>query len=203
MKVIGLCGGSGSGKGTLARMLAENGFLHIDADEVYHELTSSDGPCLREMADAFGTEIISDDGALDRRALSSIVFNKEGKEKLHLLNSIAHRYVLDEIRKRISLVEGAYTAAIVDAPLLFESGFNKECDLIVSVFAPREMRVSRIGARDGITEDAAKRRIDAQLSDEFLRLHSDIIIINDKDIASLRDEAEKLINTLKENGYDR
>ena len=203
MKVIGICGGSGSGKGTLAAMLVEAGFLHIDADSVYHDLTSADGPCLREMADAFGNEIISADGALDRGVLSSIVFSYEGKEKLPLLNSITHRYVLEEIRRRIALAEGEYIAAIVDAPLLFESGFNKECDLIVSVVAPKDVRASRICERDEITEDVAQRRIDAQLDDEFLRLHSDIIITNDKDIASLRGEADKLINILKENDNGR
>ena len=197
MKVIGLCGGSGSGKGTLAAMLSDGGFLHIDADAVYHEITSGDSPCLRAMTEAFGRDIISPSGALDRRALASVVFADGAKEKLSLLNTISHRYVLDEIRQRIVSAEGKYIGAIVDAPLLFESGFNTECDFIVSVIAPRELRISRISERDGIDRDAAERRINAQLDDEFLRLHSDIIITNDKDTAALYEQAQELINRLK------
>ena len=199
MKVIGLCGGSGSGKGTLARMLSEGGFLHIDADAVYHEITSCDSPCLRAMTEAFGRDIISPSGALDRKALASVVFADGAKDKLALLNSISHRYVLDEIRRRIALAEGKYFGAIVDAPLLFESGFNTECDIVISVTAPREVRISRISERDGIDRDAAERRINTQLDDEFLRLHSDIIITNDKDTTALYEQAQELINRLKEN----
>ena len=198
MKVIGLCGGSGSGKGTLAAMLSEGGFLHIDADAVYHEITSCDSPCLRAMTEAFGRDIISPSGALDRRALASVVFADGAKEKLSLLNTISHRYVLDEIRQRIVSAEGKYIGAIVDAPLLFESGFNTECDIIISVIAPRDVRISRISERDGISKEAAQRRINAQLDDEFLRLHSDIIITNDKDTAALYEQAQALINRLKE-----
>ena len=198
MKVIGLCGGSGSGKGTLAAMLSEGGFLHIDADAVYHEITSGDSPCLRAMTEAFGRDIISPSGALDRRALASVVFADGAKEKLSLLNTISHRYVLDEIRQRIVSAEGKYIGAIVDAPLLFESGFNTECDIIISVIAPRDVRISRISERDGISKEAAQRRINAQLDDEFLRLHSDIIITNDKDTAALYEQAQALINRLKE-----
>ena len=199
MKVIGLCGGSGSGKGTLAAMLSEGGFLHIDADAVYHDITSGDSPCLRAMTEAFGRDIISPSGALDRRALASVVFADGAKEKLSLLNSISHRYVLDEIRQRIVSAEGKYIGAIVDAPLLFESGFNTECDIIISVIAPRDVRISRISERDGISKEAAQRRINTQLDDEFLRLHSDIIITNDKDTAALYEQAQELINRLKEN----
>ena len=199
MKIIGLCGGSGSGKGTLADMLSAAGFLHVDADAVYHEITSNDTPCLRAMAEAFGENIISPSGSLDRRALSAIVFAEGGKEKLLLLNSITHRYVLEEIRHRISMAEGDYIGAGVDAPLLFESGFDAECDLIVSVIAPKDVRISRISERDGITTDEAQRRIASQLDDEFLRLHSDIIITNDKDTAALYEQARELIHRLKEN----
>lgn len=199
MKIIGLCGGSGSGKGTLSDMLSAAGFLHVDADAVYHEITSNDTPCLRAMAEAFGENIISPSGSLDRRALSAIVFAEGGKEKLLLLNSITHRYVLEEIRHRISMAEGDYIGAVVDAPLLFESGFDAECDLIVSVIAPQDIRISRISERDGITTDEAQRRIASQLDDEFLRLHSDIIITNDKDTAALYEQARELINRLKEN----
>ena len=199
VKVIGLCGGSGSGKGVLAEILSRAGFLHIDADAVYHRITAQEGPCLREMAEAFGESIISSDGSLDRGVLAEIVFAEGGKERLAQLNSISHRHVLSKIRETIEREDGNYIAALVDAPLLFESGFDAECDVIVSVIAPKGVRIARICERDGISHDAAERRIGAQLDDEFLRLHSDIIINNDKDIASLEEQAIELISKLKEN----
>ena len=158
MKIIGLCGGSGSGKGEVARMLREAGCLHLDADAIYHGFISGDSDCLRELADEFGKEIIAPNGALDRKKLAAIVFADGAEEKRQRLNTISHRYVLDEIRRRIADAENEYTVAVVDAPLLFESGFNAECDAIISVIAPRDARIARIVERDGLTSEQAARR---------------------------------------------
>ena len=194
MKIIGLCGGSGSGKGTLADMLSAAGFLHVDADAVYHEITSNDTPCLRAMAEAFGENIISPSGSLDRRALSAIVFAEGGKEKLLLLNSITHRYVLEEIRHRISMAEGDYIGAVVDAPLLFESGFDAECGFIVAVLAPYEVRLARIMARDGLPEERARARLNASHSDDFFREKSHAVLVNDGRIPPPEAEVDRLLN---------
>ena len=197
MKVIGLCGGSGSGKGTVAAMLSDMGALHIDADAVYHELTSGDSPCLREIANSFGSSVISADGALDRRALAAMVFADGADGKLALLNSISHRYVLEEIRAIISKNANDYFAAVVDAPLLFESRFNEECDLIVSVIAPRDVRIARITERDGLAVSEAERRIDSQLDDAFLVAHSDIVINNVGGIGELSEQVKNIFNKIK------
>ena len=178
MKVIGLCGGSGSGKGTLARMLSEGGFLHIDADAVYHEITSCDSPCLRAMTEAFGRDIISPSGALDRKALASVVFADGAKDKLALLNSISHRYVLDEIRRRIALAEGKYFGAIVDAPLLFESGFASLVDRTICVVVSESLRVQRVMHRDNVTQEKVYEWISLQMPEEDKARLSDIIIHN-------------------------
>ena len=198
MRIIGLCGGSGSRKGEVAHLLTAAGFLHIDADVVYHRLTSSDTPCLRELADTFGKEIITPDLKLDRPKLAAIVFASGAEDKRHNLNAITHKYVLDEIRRIIREAEGSYAAAVVDAPLLFESGFNTECDLVVSVIAPRDIRIARITERDGISSEQAERRVDSQLGDEFLREHSDIIIENNGDLDELSAEVEKITNRILE-----
>lgn len=198
MKIIGLCGGSGSGKSAVSRMLREAGCLHLDADAIYHELIGGDSACLRELADEFGREIVAENGALDCKKLASIVFADGAEQKRRRLNAITHRYVLDEIRQRIAAAEGDYTAAIVDAPLLFESGFNTECDLVVSVTAPREIRIARLMARDSITAEQAERRISAQLDDEFLRSNSDVIIENNNDLDALASKVKKIIEMIKE-----
>ena len=186
MKLIGLCGGSGSGKGTVASLFAEEGFLHIDTDEVYHNLTSKKTPCLDELCRAFGEGILGVDGALDRAALSKIVFAGGSGEKRAKLNSIAHRHVLDAVREIIKDADGKYPAVLVDAPLLFESGFDTECDLVVAVVADRERRIQRIVSRDNITLEMAGRRIDAQIADSELIARADFVIRNDSDVESLK-----------------
>ena len=196
MKVIGLCGGSGSGKGAVASLFAEHGFLHIDADEVYHSLTSRETPCLNELRSEFGDDIITADGSLDRKALAEIVFSGHNTNAIKRLNAISHRHVLREIRRIIKAADEKYSAVLVDAPLLFESGFDTECDLVVAVLAPREERIRRIIVRDNITEEAAARRIDAQISDPELTSRADFVIKNDSDLDNLKSAVYGLISKI-------
>ena len=196
MKIIGLCGGSGSGKGTVASLFAERGILHIDTDEVYHRLTSGKSPCLDELCYAFGEGILSADGALDRKALSEIVFSGEGSKARARLNAISHRHVVDEVRKIIKYADGKYPAVLVDAPLLFESGFDTECDIVVAVTAKREHRIQRIISRDNITLEAAERRIDAQIGDSELISRADFVIANDSDVESLKGAVDEVLTKI-------
>ena len=134
--IIGLCGGSGSGKGEVCSAFLKLGIPSIDTDLVYHELTSTMSDCLKEIRDAFGDSVISN-GALDRRELSRIVFADGAENKRSLLNNIAHKHILAATRNiAADLFKKGYDHVIVDAPLLFESGFDKECDLIIGVIAP-------------------------------------------------------------------
>lgn len=198
MKVIGLCGGSGSGKGEVCAVFRKNGILAIDTDAVYRDLTARPGPLLMELKAEFGKEIISDSGALNRRALASIVFSSEGSElKLKRLNEIAHKHILDETRAILSRYSAdGHKLGVVDAPVLFESGFDRECDYIVSVIAYSHTRVERIMARDGISEAEAEQRIASQMSDAELISRSDFVINNNGDIHSLRRQVIALIEEL-------
>ena len=201
MKVVGLCGGSGSGKGIVAELLSEYGFAHIDTDKIYHELTDKPSPCLDELTLAFGKGIINEKGGLDRTSLAERVFNSPNKDELReMLNRIAHRHVLDSVRELLPKLKAeGFAAALVDAPLLFESGFDKECDLILAVVAPREVRMKRICERDGITPDAAERRIASQLSDEFLISHSDFCLTNGSSLTELRSSCESIVKKIINN----
>ena len=195
MKVIGLCGGSGSGKGAVSGIFAEIGIPSIDTDAVYREMTLSDSPCMRELRGEFGKEIINSLGGLDRARLASIVFNDPSR--LKILNKIAHSFILDETRRRLAEYrDEGLPAAIVDAPVLFESGFDKECDEIICVLADRDVRTTRIMSRDGITRDAAEKRIASQMPDETLISKCDHVIYNNSDIESLREQILSLKNKL-------
>ena len=155
MKIIGLCGGSGSGKGSVCRLFAEYSILSIDTDSVYRKMTEGDSECMRALKAAFGEKISQEDGSLDRKALRALVFSADdAKKNREVLNAITHKFILDETRRIIERerIRGA-AAVIVDAPLLFESGFDRECDVIVSVIADEDTRISRIVLRDGISED--------------------------------------------------
>ena len=204
MKVIGLCGGSGSGKGAVADIFASFNIPSIDADRVYHEITSHKGRCLDELVSEFGTGIICG-GALDRRALRDIVFAGDtSQQKQKKLNSITHKYVLDEIRHRIEGYRSSgYPGVIVDAPLLFESGFNTECDLTISVLADTNLRIARIMIRDSIDFDTAYNRVKLQKSDAWLVANTDFSIKNDGDFDLLYKQVELLYKTIFENNFRR
>jgi dephospho-CoA kinase len=199
MVIIGLAGGSGSGKSLVTELFSELGFFGIDTDLVYREITSSPSECLKALSKEFGADILSPSGALDRRKLAEAVFMSEGREqKLLKLNGITHKYILDEVRKIISSLDTGYRGAVVDAPLLFESGFDRECDATVSVIADRELRIRRILLRDGVSEEEARRRIASQKSDGELRRLSDYIIVNNGNRDELRKSvlwiAEEILN---------
>jgi dephospho-CoA kinase len=195
MKVIGLCGGSGSGKGAVSGIFAEIGIPSIDTDAVYREKTSSDSPCMRALRREFGEEVVNSLGGLDRTRLASIVFSDP--TRLEKLNKIAHSFILDEARRRLAEYrDKGFAAAIVDAPVLFESGFDSECDEIICVVADRETRIARIMSRDGISYDAAEKRIASQMKDEILISKCDHVIYNNADIESLREGILSLKNKL-------
>jgi dephospho-CoA kinase len=126
MKVIGLCGGSGSGKGLVCKILSEYSVPNIDTDGLYREMTSGDSPCLRALRNEFGESIIGADGSLDHSVLRNIVFSSaDSRERRARLNEIAHGYIRDEARNIISQYrERGAEAIVVDAPLLYESGFD-------------------------------------------------------------------------------
>ena len=198
MKIIGLCGGSGSGKGAVGKLFEKHGVPVIDTDAVYHELTSARSECIDELVLAFGNSIIDENGALNRPALGKIVFSDNASDKLENLNRITHKHILAKAGEMLSdFSRRGFSMAVVDAPLLFESGFNKECDVIVSVIADSDTRIKRIMSRDKISEDAAKRRIATQLGDDFLIANSDFVIRNDSTLSELAENFEILINDIK------
>ena len=173
MRLIGLTGRSGSGKSTAAEAARSLGFLVLDCDRIYAELTSRMTPCLKAIMETFGTDTVRDD-QLYRPALREKVFNDP--EAMEKLNAITARYVGEEIQKRIS--QSSADFVLLDAPTLFQSGLHAACDLLICVVAPEEECVRRILLRDTITEEQARRRLAAQPSHAFFKTHCDLCIEN-------------------------
>ena len=197
MTVIGLCGGSGSGKGTVARFFEGYGIPSIDADAVYRDITVPGGELIEKLALTFGAAILDENGGLNRAALAKIVFDPANKTELDKLNKITHEFVIRETVRRINAFESeGYEFVIFDAPLLFESGFNEKCGIIVSVVADKNVRIKRITARDGITSERAEARIASQLSDEYLIERSDFVIYNNGSEQELSAQVASIANKI-------
>lgn len=180
MIVIGLTGGSGSGKGYVSSLFAAAGVPSLDTDMVSRLVCMSGSDCVRELAERFGGGILRPDGSLDRAALAALAFADEASTAA--LNGITHRHILAYCRRWLDRLraDGA-PAAIIDAPQLFESGFDAECDTVVAVVADEDLRLKRILSRDGISSEQARLRLSRQHGCDFYRAHADYIIENNYD----------------------
>ncbi|HAN21827.1 MAG TPA: dephospho-CoA kinase [Clostridiales bacterium] len=196
MKLIGLCGRSGSGKSECSRFISEMRIAVIDSDIVYRSLTVKGSPLLKELTDSFGVGIIDENGSLDRKKLSRIVFNDD--KHLTKLNNITHKHILKNI------IEWAEKAAlsskgglvVVQAPLLFESGFNEKCDITVCVLTSDEQCLNRLQNRDELSPEQAKIRLSKQKDNSFLKKKCDYIINNDSDLITLKKNTERVFTEI-------
>lgn len=192
MRLIGLTGRSGSGKSTVGSIASEIGITVFDCDAIYREMTSKPTACLDAIRDAFGDETVRD-GALYRPALREKVFSDP--LLLQELNSITARFMAQEIKIRMRAIDAPMV--ILDAPTLFESGFDVFCDRILCVIASDETCIQRITKRDGIDESAARIRLTQQHSQAFFVEQCDIILYNEGDEAEFRKEALAVLLALQ------
>ena len=183
IKIIGLTGGSGAGKGEAARCFWQFGAGVVDADAVYRTLCAENRPMLEEIRAAFG-EVLTTEGALDRPKLAKVVFSDAAR--LHLLTEITAPYILAASREAFAALAAAgHEVILYDAPTLFQIGAEVLCTAVIGVVAGRETRLARIIARDGLEPMAAAARIDAQPDAAFYRSRCRYILQNDGSLAQL------------------
>lgn len=177
MTVLGITGPTGAGKTTLLREVEWLGGAVIDCDAVYHELLERDVALQDALEREFGP-LRDGVGAIDRKKLGTIVFHDGSR--LKTLNSIAWQAVTGRVRTLLEeCQERGETLAAIDAIALLESPLKELCQLTVAVLAPPEVRVRRIMAREGISQDYAWARVKAQKPDEYFIRNCDYVLVND------------------------
>lgn len=192
--IAGLTGGSGAGKTQVLSLLQSRGAFCLDADRLYHELLHRDPVLQRELGARFPSCVSG--STVDRPALSKLVFSDA--QALKDLNTITHRHILAAVRREFSRAgQNGAALAVLDAPTLFESGFDRECAYTISVTAPEELRLKRILARDAISPDQAKARLRHQHDSSYFETHCDFIIHNDGSLASLERQVGALWQDLQ------
>jgi dephospho-CoA kinase len=176
MKVIGLTGGIGSGKSTVARVFNTLGVPVFDADTEAKKLYTEDPTLLPEVVKIFGPQILNADGSLNREALAAIVFSDA--EALKQLNALVHPRVGKRFQKWKEKQPGP--AVIREAAILFESGSHSDCDEVVIVTAPENLRIERVMKRNAIAADEVRARMARQWTEEQLLQQANAVIQNDE-----------------------
>jgi dephospho-CoA kinase len=194
--VIGLTGGIGSGKSTVAALLAERGAHVIDADRVGHEVYRPGSEGFRRVVEAFGPGVVAADGSIDRRALGARVFADPAA--LARLNAIVHPLIAADIAARIAAARAAAGAApvVIEAAVLLEAGWRALVDRLWVVSVSRETAIARVTSTRGLAREEVERRIDAQLPDAERRRAADLVIENDGTPEALRVAVERAWRTL-------
>jgi dephospho-CoA kinase len=194
--IIGLTGNSGSGKSNVAAILQEEFGAHIiDADKIAHGVLLKSGQAYDEVVAGFGEDILNSEGEIDRRKLGALIF--ESDRLRGLLTKITHKYIVAEMLAQLEQARHAYPHVVMDAPLLVEAGLHKASDTVWLVYAPPDVKMKRIIARDGLTEAEAHKRITSQTDHNELTVYADVVIENSGSQKELRAKVRHTIATYR------
>lgn len=190
MRLIGLTGGIGTGKSTVARMLSARGATLVDADLLAREVVEPGTPALAEIAAEFGPAVLRGDGSLDRTALGALVFTDE--EKRLRLNAITHPRVGELMQQRVAeALASAAPLVVVDIPLLFEGNRQGLFEGVLLVWAPPAVQLRRLVERDGWKEEEARQRVASQMPVEEKRALATWVIDNSGSLADTEAQVER------------
>jgi len=187
--IIGLTGGSGSGKSTVAEILKQNQMFIIDCDKIAHDIILKGNDAYIELVEIFGDDILDSSKQIIRRKLGDIVF--KDKAKLNLLNECTHKHIIKRVNKFIDLNRNS----VIDAPLLIETNLHTVSDRVLAVYADMDIRIQRIIKRDNITFEQANKRLQNQMSWNEMSSYADIIIYNN-DLEQMKKQIDNILNSL-------
>lgn len=199
MIVIGLTGGIASGKSVISGMLEQWGAVVIDADRIGHEAFLPDTDIWREVVAAFGSDILGENREIDRSKLADVVFRNP--DALERLNRIMHPLMHQIAEKKIeALRDRGADIVVLEAALLIEAQWTDLVDQVWVVTAPESAVIDRLCNQKGFTEEQAKARIKSQMPSAERSRYADIVIENNSDLNSLREEVEGVWQRLRPSG---
>jgi len=195
--LLGVTGGIGTGKTTVANMLREKGAFTIDFDLLARDVVEPGTKGYKDIVDYFGTQVVGEDGTLDRKRLSKIVFGDMEKRKK--LESFTHPAIYEAFFRDLDLIAGKDPDAVIQVviPLLVELNLQYLFDRVLVIYVPEEIQIKRLAGRDEITEEEAKIILKSQIPiDEKLKF-ADFIVDNSSTLESCREQVEKVWNTIR------
>lgn len=193
---VGLTGSIATGKSTVSRMLAELGAIIIDADKIAFDAVLKGKPACTKITDYFGKCILQENGEIDRKALGDIIFNDPDKKQV--LNSIVHPEVFSEMARQVNEAEKNPGAVIIlDVPLLIESGMHRGMSDVILVYAPENVQLERLMARDNIDRASAMAKIRSQMPVDEKKKYATIVIDNSLNVNETYVQAVKVFDLLK------
>jgi dephospho-CoA kinase len=195
MLLVGLTGGLGAGKSTVARLLADRGAVVIDADELARRALEPGTRAYQQVCDLFGDEVVTPSGELDRAAIATSVFADEAKRRA--LESVVHPEVFRMLADTLEGHRATDDVVVFDAALLVETGFHVACDVVVVVTATQEAQVARMARDRGMDPDEARARIAAQIDPAKREAVADVVIRNDGTVGDLERRVEALWRDLR------
>ncbi len=192
--VLGLTGMTGAGKSTASSYFAKKGARIVDADIIARSAVL-DNAVIKSLTDAFGCDITDENGQIIRSALAKKAF--ANNDSAELLSKITHPFILKEMERQIlEYKKENIPIIIVDAPLLYQSKADEMCDRVLFIDADREVKLSRIMARDGITRDMAEDRINVQNDMEKYKGKSDFVLFNNGNVDELYSQCDNIIERI-------
>lgn len=195
MLLVGLTGGLGAGKSTVARLLADRGAVVVDADKLSRRALEPGTRAYEQVCDLFGDEILTPSGELDRGAIGASVFADEAKRRS--LESIIHPEVFRMLADTLEEHRGTDAVVVFDAALIVETGFHQECDVVVVVTATPERQVARMARDRSMDPEDVQARIAAQATPGEREAVADVIIPNDGSLEELEQRVDSLWRDLR------
>jgi dephospho-CoA kinase len=197
MILVGLTGGIATGKTTVAQMFKRCGAVVIDADQLAREVVRPKTPAWREIVAAFGDDILTPNGSINRQALGAIVFHD--RRKLRELERIIHPRVAREQQRLVRRIAARRPNAVIvyEVPLLFESGAHKRVDKVIVVTADRKTQIARLKRRNDLTRAEALRRIKHQMPLARKVRRADVVLNGTDEKAAVRKEVRRLMGRLR------
>lgn len=196
MLLVGLTGGIGAGKSTVARMLAERGAVVIDADDLARRAVDPGTPGLDRLVEAFGREVLAADGGLDRERMAALAFSDPDARRR--LEAVVHPEVARLLAEELQRHLDGDDVVVYSVPLLVERNLGAMMDVVVTVSAGTDDRVRRLAADRGMDESQVRERMAAQVSDAEREAAADVVLRNDGSLAELEEQVQRLWASLGE-----